>query len=671
MHLEIPLLRDIVLLLLTSLPIVFVCGRLRLPTIIGYMLTGVVIGPSGLGVIGDVEAVETLAEIGVVLLLFTIGLEFSLEKLLAMQRVVFLGGGIQVGLTIVAAMLLAHWGAEVAWPSAIFIGFLVALSSTAIVLRTYVDRAEVDTPHGRVATGILLFQDLCVVPMMLFLPLLSGWQATNFWYVLKTLGLAAGSVLLILLLARRVFPWLLHWLVTLRSREVFVSFAVLACLGTAWLTSQTGLSLALGAFVAGVVLSESEYSHQIVADILPFRDIFNGIFFVSIGMLLSLQVLAMTWPVVLGLVAFIVVGKTVLAFVSIKVLGHTPRVALMAALGIAQIGEFSFVLLKVGSEAGLLAGAAYQTFLAASILTMLATPFLIALAPAIGYRACRWGNLDDTSSDTVTAALPPVSGHVIIAGYGLNGRNLARVLRAAGIPYRIIELNIESIRAGKKQGEPIIYGDGTRREVLHAVRIEAARVLVVAISDATATRRIAALAREMNPHLHIIVRTRFVSEMDGLYALGVQQVIPEEFETSLEIFARVLREYGLSRQYIQQQVETIRREGYRLLDTACPEQNTLMTDLATVIENATTLALRLPPEGLAIGQSLRKLALRPTFGVTVVAVQRGAETTVNPDADFVLEAGDVLVLLGRPEKLENATAYLTGQASQVEGEQVH
>jgi len=325
MHLEIPLLRDIVLLLLTSLPIVFVCGRLRLPTIIGYMLTGVVIGPSGLGVIGDVEAVETLAEIGVVLLLFTIGLEFSLEKLLAMQRVVFLGGGIQVGLTIVAAMLLAHWGAEVAWPSAIFIGFLVALSSTAIVLRTYVDRAEVDTPHGRVATGILLFQDLCVVPMMLFLPLLSGWQATNFWYVLKTLGLAAGSVLLILLLARRVFPWLLHWLVTLRSREVFVSFAVLACLGTAWLTSQTGLSLALGAFVAGVVLSESEYSHQIVADILPFRDIFNGIFFVSIGMLLSLQVLAMTWPVVLGLVAFIVVGKTVLAFVSIKVLGHTPR----------------------------------------------------------------------------------------------------------------------------------------------------------------------------------------------------------------------------------------------------------------------------------------------------------------------------------------------------------
>jgi len=263
-----------------------------------------------------------------------------------------------------------------------------------------------------------------------------------------------------------------------------------------------------------------------------------------------------------------------------------------------------------------------------------------------------------------------VSGHVIIAGYGLNGRNLARVLRAAGIPYRIIELNIESIRAGRKQGEPILYGDGTRREVLHAARIEAARVLVVAISDATATRRIAALAREMNPNLHIIVRTRFVSEMNGLYALGVQQVIPEEFETSLEIFARVLREYGLSRQYIQQQVEMIRREGYRLLDADCPERTTLITELATVIENATTLALRLPPEGLAIGKSLRELALRPTFGVTVVAVQRGAETTVNPDADFVLEAGDVLVLLGRPEKLESATAYLTGQASLVEGERV-
>jgi len=669
MHIEIPVLRDIVLLLLASLPIVFVCGRLRLPTIIGYMLTGVVIGPSGLGVIGDVHAVETLAEIGVVLLLFTIGLEFSLEKLLAMQRVVFLGGGMQVGVTIVAAMLLAHWGVGLAWPSAIFVGFLVALSSTAIVLKTYVDRAESDTPHGRMAIGILLFQDLCIVPMMLFLPLLSGQRTTNLWYILKTLGLAAGSVLLIMLLARRVFPFLLQWLVTLRSREVFVSFAVLACLGTAWLTSQAGLSLAIGAFIAGVVLSESEYSHQIVADILPFRDIFNGIFFVSIGMLLSLEVLTTTWPVVLGLVALIVVGKTVLAFAAIKALGRTPRVALMAALGIAQIGEFSFVLLKVGAEAGLLEGAAYQTFLAASILTMLATPFLIALAPALGYQAGRWTGIADTP-DTGAAELPPVSGHVIIVGYGLNGRNLARVLRAAGIPYRIIELNIESIRAGRKQGEPILYGDGTRREVLHAARIEAARVLVVAISDATATRRIAALAREMNPNLHIIVRTRFVSEMNGLYALGVQQVIPEEFETSLEIFARVLREYGLSRQYIQQQVEMIRREGYRLLDADCPERTTLITELATVIENATTLALRLPPEGLAIGKSLRELALRPTFGVTVVAVQRGAETTVNPDADFVLEAGDVLVLLGRPEKLESATAYLTGQASLVEGERV-
>jgi CPA2 family monovalent cation:H+ antiporter-2 len=669
MHIEIPVLRDIVLLLLASLPIVFVCGRLRLPTIIGYMLTGVVIGPSGLGVIGDVHAVETLAEIGVVLLLFTIGLEFSLEKLLAMQRVVFLGGGMQVGVTIVAAMLLAHWGVGLAWPSAIFVGFLVALSSTAIVLKTYVDRAESDTPHGRMAIGILLFQDLCIVPMMLFLPLLSGQRTANLWYILKTLGLAAGSVLLIMLLARRVFPFLLQWLVTLRSREVFVSFAVLACLGTAWLTSQAGLSLALGAFIAGVVLSESEYSHQIVADILPFRDIFNGIFFVSIGMLLSLEVLTTTWPVVLGLVALIVVGKTVLAFAAIKALGRTPRVALMAALGIAQIGEFSFVLLKVGAEAGLLEGAAYQTFLAASILTMLATPFLIALAPALGYQAGRWTGIADTP-DTGAAELPPVSGHVIIAGYGLNGRNLARVLRAAGIPYRIIELNIESIQAGRKQGEPILYGDGTRREVLHAARIEAARVLVVAISDATATRRIAALAREMNPNLHIIVRTRFVSEMNGLYALGVQQVIPEEFETSLEIFARVLREYGLSRQYIQQQVEMIRREGYRLLDADCPERTTLITELATVIENATTLALRLPPEGLAIGKSLRELALRPTFGVTVVAVQRGAETTVNPDADFVLEAGDVLVLLGRPEKLESAAAYLTGQASLVEEERV-
>ncbi|MFQ3581449.1 MAG: cation:proton antiporter [Chloracidobacterium sp.] len=667
MHVDIPLLRDLVLLLLISLPIVFVCGRLRLPTLIGYMLTGIVIGPSGLGVIGDVHAVETLAEIGVVLLLFTIGLEFSLEKLVAMQRVVLMGGGLQVGLTIVVAMLLARYGGGLNWSPAVFVGFLVALSSTAIVIKTYVDRAESDTPYGRVAIGILLFQDLCIVPMMLFVPLLAGQRELNLFYVFKTMALALGSVFLIVVMARRIFPFLLRWLVTLRSREVFVSFAVLACLGTAWLTAQAGLSLALGAFVAGVVLSESEYSHQIVADILPFRDIFNGIFFVSVGMLLSLGVLVVAWPVVLGLVTLILVGKTLLAFAAIKALGRTTRISLTAALGLAQIGEFSFVLLKVGLDAGLLGGDTYQIFLAASILTMLVTPFLIGAAPAFGYRFCRWTGIPD-APDVASPELSPVSGHVVIAGYGLNGRNLARVLRAANIPYRIIELNIESIRAGKKAGEPIVYGDGTRREVLHAAGIERARVMVVAISDATATRRIAALAREVNPNLHIIVRTRFVSEMNGLYTLGVQQVIPEEFETSLEIFARVLREYGLSRSYIQQQVETIRREGYRLLDAECPGREVLMSELATIIENATTTAMRFPPNAAAVGRSLRELALRPTCGVTIVAVQRGTQTVVNPDADFVLEAGDVAVLLGNPENLERAMESLARETVSVAGE---
>lgn len=665
MHVEIPLLRDLILLLLISLPIVFVCGRLRLPTLIGYMLTGVIIGPSGITpVIMDTEAVETLAEIGVVLLLFTIGLEFSLEKLIAMQRVVLLGGGLQVMLTIAAGAAAAHYIADFTWSQAAFIGFVVALSSTAIVLKTYADRAESDTPYGRVGLGILLFQDLCIVPMMLFVPLLAGKQQLTAVSVLVTLGKAVVAVLLIVVTARLVFPFLLRWLVTLRSREVFVSFAVLACLGTAWLTAQAGLSLALGAFIAGVVLSESEYSHQIVADILPFRDIFNGIFFVSVGMLLSLNVLAEDWPTVAGLVALIVVVKTLLAFAAVKALGRTTRIALTAALGLAQIGEFSFVLLKVGADMNLLSRSDYQVLLAASIVTMLATPLLISVAPAFGYRFCRLTGLPD-APDVAPTDLPPVGGHVVIAGYGLNGRNLARVLRAASIPYRIIELNIESIRAGRKQGEPIIYGDGTRREVLHAAGLEEARVLVVAISDATATRRIAALAREMKPDLHIIVRTRFVSEMNGLYALGVNQVIPEEFETSLEIFARVLREYGLSQQYIRRQVEAIRREGYRLLDAACPGRETLISELATLIENATTAAMRLPGDSPAVGRSLRELALRPTFGVTVVAVQRGTETVVNPDADFRLAAGDVFVLLGKPEHLEKAMESLTTEVAPV------
>ncbi|HYE14884.1 MAG TPA: cation:proton antiporter, partial [Pyrinomonadaceae bacterium] len=531
---DLPLLGDLLLILLASVPMAFAFHRLRLPTIVGFMITGVVIGPYGLRLIRDAHAIEALAEIGVVLLLFTIGLEFSLRRIVEMRRLVLAGGGMQVVITTLLVTAAAYlWGRPLS--QALFFGFLFALSSTAIVLKSYIDRAEVDAPHGRAGVGILLFQDLSIVVMMLLVPVLGGREGASASRLALTLGAALAAVAVIILAARKAVPSLLYQIVRLRSPDLFIIFVVLMSLGTAWLTSQFGLSLALGAFIAGMVLSESEYSHQIVADILPFRDVFNSIFFVSIGMLLSLSALWADLPTVLAWVAALVAGKAAVVLAVVRLLGYSLRVSTMAALGLAQVGEFSFILARAGLPQGLLTEADYQRFLAASILSMIATPFLIKAAPRLGYAVQNFFSPGSVLEPSVADFRPEeagLRGHVVIVGYGLNGNNLARVLRKVGVPYVILELNAEAVREAGARGEQIVYGDATRREVLHYAGVERARILVIAISDPVATRHTASLVRQMNPDIHIIVRTRYMSELQDLRALGADDVIPEEFETS-------------------------------------------------------------------------------------------------------------------------------------------
>jgi monovalent cation:H+ antiporter-2, CPA2 family len=560
---ELPLLTDLVIILLASIPIAFLSKRLRLPMLVGFMITGILIGPFGFGLIREVEAVEALAEIGVVLLLFTIGLEFSLSHLREMQRVVLGGGGLQVTLTIAAAAgLFVTFGWEL--KRAVFFGFLFALSSTAIVLKSYMDRLEIDTPHGRAAIGILLFQDLCIVPMMLLVPLLSGQRGSAPAAIVLTLGKAALVVAGIILTARIVVPFLLYHVVRLRSPEVFIMFVVLVSLGTALVSARFGLSMALGAFIAGLVLAESEYSHQIVSDMLPFRDIFNSVFFVSIGMLLSPAFLLSDLPMVLLWFGALLLGKALIILLIASLLGYGLRVALMIGLGLAQVGEFSFILAETGQAQGLITPGDFQRFLAAAILSMLATPFVIRAGPRLGF-AAQALFARGTEPEEQAAPLQTLRNHVIIVGYGMNGRNLSHVLQRVGVPYVVLELNAEVVRAERANGVPIHYGDASRKEVLHQARIEHARMLVLAISDPVAARHATALARELNPALQIIVRTRYMSEVGELLRLGAQWVIPEEFETSIEIFSRVLREFGMSREQIQQAADEVRSEGYELL----------------------------------------------------------------------------------------------------------
>ncbi|MBA3443135.1 MAG: cation:proton antiporter [Pyrinomonadaceae bacterium] len=475
-----------------------------------------------------------------------------------------------------------------------------------------------------------------------------------------TLGAALAAIAAIILAARFVVPYLLYHIVKLRSPEVFIIFVVLMSLGTAWLTSQFGLSLALGAFIAGMVLSESEYSHQIVADILPFRDVFNSVFFISIGMLLSLSALAADFLTVLAWVSALITGKAILVLAVVRLLGYSLRVAAVTGLGLAQIGEFSFILAKAGLAQGLLSDIDYQRFLAASILSMIATPFLIKAAPRIGYALQSVWSPGSLLEPTVTGfnpEEPDLRGHVIIVGYGLNGRNLARVLRRVKITYLVLELNAETVREANTQGERIIYGDATRKEVLHHAGLEHARILVLAISDPVATRRTVWLAREMNPDIHIIVRTRYMAEVPDLRQLGANEVIPEEYETSIEIFSRVLREYGIARHEIQHQVESIRREGYQMLRTPLlpPVE---MSGIVEALSAASTETLLVDAGATAVGKTIGELKLRRKTGATVIAVARDGHTEVNPGSEFTLRAGDILVLLGSPEQIDVAVEHL-------------
>ena len=656
---DLPLLGDLLILLLASVPIAFIFHRLRLPTTVGFMITGIVIGPYGLGLIKDVQAIEVLAEIGVVLLLFTIGLEFSLRRIVEMKRMVLAGGGAQVFVTTLSVTAIAYaWGRP--FNQSIFFGFLFALSSTAIVLKSYIDRAEVDAPHGRAGVGILLFQDLSIVLMMLLVPILGGREGTSPLRVALTLGSALAGVALIILAARKVVPFLLYHIVKLRSPDLFIIFVVLMSLGTAWLTSQFGLSLALGAFIAGMVLSESEYSHQVVADILPFRDVFNSIFFVSIGMLLSLSALWADLLIVLAWVGALTLGKAAVVLIIVRLLGYSLRVSTMAAVGLAQVGEFSFILAKAGLPQGLLTEADYQRFLAASILSMIATPFLIKAAPRIGYAvqsAFAPGSVLEPSVLGFNLEEPDLRGHVVIVGYGLNGRNLARVLSSVNVPYLVLELNAEAVRGASEQGERIIYGDATRMEVLHHVGLERARVLVLAISDPIATRHTVSLARQMNRDIHVIVRSRYMAELQDLLQLGADEVVPEEFETSIEIFSRVLREYGIARHEIQQQVEAVRREGYQML-RAPSLPHVQMSEIAEALAGASTETLVIDADSGAVGKTIGDLMLRSKTGVTIIAVVRDGQTDINPGSELRLQAEDVMVLLGSPEQIDRAIEHL-------------
>jgi len=660
---DIHVLSDLLVIFSVSIAVVLIFQRLRLPSIAGFLAAGALLGPHGLNLVSDVDQVHVMAEIGVVLLLFTIGIEFSMAHLTATRRLLLVGGPLQVGSVIIAAAIVGTF-AGLSSGQAIFWGCLLSLSSTAIVLKMMADRGETDSPHGHITIGILIFQDLAVVPMMLLAPLLAhptdGSIGPLLFVLLKSIALVA----LIVVTAWFLVPRLLDHIVRSRSRELFLLTIIVLCLGIAWLTSLSGLSLALGAFIAGLVISESEYSHQAMAEVLPFRDSFNSLFFVSIGMLMDVRVVFDHPLLVLALVATVILGKFVTAAGSVLAAGMPPRAAILSGMALAQVGEFGFILAQVGQEAGLLGGEPYQLFLAVSVLTMLLTPFLIQVSPKLARRAEALQRARHWLPGKTAAHLAQaeslhlkIKDHVIVVGYGLNGRNLARVLSETEIPYAVLDLDGDKVRREVKNGVHIYYGDATSPSVLRHVRIDDARVLVVAISDPFSARRTVQIARGLNPHLHIVVRTRYLRELQELQELGADDVVPEEFETSIEIFALVLRTYKMPQEFVMQKAEQVRREGYALLRrSALPElAHHMRGGTLTDVEVETC---RIDPDSPAAGKSMMQVSIWPRTGASVISLTRSGITQSNPPEKTRLEVGDILVLLGTRAQIQRAIGLL-------------
>jgi CPA2 family monovalent cation:H+ antiporter-2 len=644
-------LSELLVLLAVATAGVALFERLKLPAIAGFLVMGALVGPGGIGLIGDPERVRELADLGVVFLLFEIGLELPLGRLRLMWRPALVSGGLQVGgtLAVVSASAVA-FGLD--WRSAVVLGALVAMSSTALVMRLLSDRGEVHTPQGQLSIGTLLFQDLCVVPLLLLVPILaddSGRGAVGVGIEVARAALALGAFFVV---ARFMLPPLLDRVARMRSRELFTMVALLTVLGSAVVAEKIGLTLSVGAFVGGLVLSMTPYARQLFAEVVPLRGLLIGVFFTAVGMLFDWRVASEHWGAILAYSGMVVILKAGLVVLIVAYgLGKGVRLGVLTGLTLAQTGEFSFVLAVAAAQAGLLDDSLRQVFVAGSIATLLLTPFLVEASPRIAAFAARGR---DAIRSGVEAPRMGAREHVVLVGFGLGGQNVARVLQSREIPFVAIESNAVTVRAALQLQQAILYGDATRPELLQSADIANAKLVVVAISDAIATREIVARVREMSPSVPILARTRFVAEVDGLERAGVTQVVVEELEATLELIGAALKAFGISSEAVARFAAELREEGYVFLRT--PE---VILDpwLSELLEGVASQWVEVP-DSLEGEPSLLDLGVRARTGATIVAIERGGTVIASPDPAFRLRSGDRLMALGSPDTIERLDRLL-------------
>lgn len=648
---DIPILNDLLIVILFSLPVLFLFRKIGLSPVAGFVAAGILIGPHGLGLVSSLQNVEIAAEIGVVLLLFMVGLELSLSGLIKTPGRIYFIAVLQILVTS-AAGFVAGITFSLSLQASIVIGFALAVSSSAIIFKGLVDRSELQTPLGRGVVTICVVQDFAIVPMMLIVGILVSGHTD-----VSAIGLQIGKVAILVtvlyLFGRFVLPALMNWMVGMRTPEVFLLFTVLVLLGTAWATSLAGLSLALGAFAAGIILSENDYSAQIFAEVVPFRSLFSSLFFVAVGMLLNLEfVMTHLAPVIIVAVGVIIAKMLIIVLISLP-LGISLRESMQGGFYLAQIGEFSFLLMTAAVNGNLIEQTAFQYFIAASSLSLAVTPLIMQLAPHIAWHAhSRFGSSKVSKSGPLEADTPRMKPAVLIIGYGVNGRNVARVLREAGIHHEILDNNPEIVRTARAVGEHAHYGDVTRSEVLRHIRFEEFDSAVIAISEAEATRRSISIMRNLNPDVHLIARTRYINEVEQLEKLGANVVVPEEFETSLRLFAELLAHYHIPPHIIAVQMDVVRRRSYGLLRSEDAKVGSLDRELHSLLMKRLIEAVPIPPDSPRIGYALSELGFSEADRCSVISVIRGSCPLPAPYHDTVIRPNDLIVLYGDHAALE-------------------
>jgi len=658
----------VLLYLVAAVAGVVLCRLAKLPPMLGYLAVGVLIGPNATALAKDTPGVSYLAEFGVVFLMFVIGLEFNLPKLKSMRQLVFGLGLSQVGLTMLIAVggnvalgwlftaAGRHWG--LGWQSAVAMGGALAMSSTAIVVKLLAERLELESEHGRRVMGVLLFQDLAVVPLLVLIPAL-GSPPNELLRELGVAGLKATALLTVLLVGgQRVMRWWLTIIARLKSEELFVLNLLLVTLSLAYLTEHAGLSLALGAFVAGMLIAETEYKHQVETDIRPFHDVLLGLFFITIGMKLDAEAVWAQWPLVLALTVTPVLFKFVLVTLLARAFGAAPGVALRTGLYLAQAGEFGFVLLALATEGKLLPPDLQSPVLASMVLSMLATPFIVMYSNRIVMKlsASDW-LMQSVAMTSIAKRAINAEAHIIIAGYGRSGQNLARLLDGEKIPYMALDLDPDRVRQAAAAGQSVVFGDAARLQSLMAAGLARASAVVVSYHDTPSALKILRLVQAHAPRVPVIVRTIDDSDIEKLQAAGATEVVPEAIEGSLMLASHALALVGVPMRRVIRVVQNQRDARYGLLRGYFHGAD---DDTADELQTARLLSVTLPAAGSHVGQTLAAQALH-AVGVTVVSVRRASGAVTKPDDALVLGAGDTLVLSGLPERLALAEGRLLGR----------